>query len=251
MMLRHFLTLTILSIVSFAGAQSSTAAEADFSGVSLVKGDDGLVYLTIRSKEAVGGLQFEVDYDADKVDVGVPTLSTRNSHFSLKTRKGAASLKVMAFAMEGGRLDLDEPVLMIPLSAKGDYEGSVSLNVKDFVLSRPDGNKINLRVSAGKIYVVPSLPASFTLNQNFPNPFNEETIIRFDLPEPAIVDLIIYDINGQRVRAIERGGVLPAGFHAKRWDGLDESGNPVPSGEYVCSVKVGVNYHAMKMVLLR
>ena len=247
MILRHLFILSILTTTILAGEQ----AEAVFSEVSLTKGDNGLIYLTVKSDEAIAGLQFEVGYDPEVLEIGVPSLSTSNRDFSLKTKKDSESLKVVAFSMEGKTLDLEDPVLMIPLSSKGDYEGSVSLNVKDFILSRPDGNKINLRVSAGQIYLVPSLPRTFTLNQNFPNPFNNQTVIKFDLPESALVDIIIYDITGECIRALEERSVLPAGFHAMRWDGLDDAGSPAPSGAYVCSMKVGVNYHAMKMVLLR
>ncbi|MEE2876634.1 MAG: FlgD immunoglobulin-like domain containing protein [Candidatus Neomarinimicrobiota bacterium] len=241
----------ILPVLFIAGFVSAEETEVVFSDVSLVKGSDDLIYLSVQSEEAISGMQFEVVFDPSAIEVGVPTLSTRNNAFSLKTKRDSVSLKVVAFSLEGETLDLDDPVLMIPLSAKGDYEGKLLLDVKDFILSRPDGNKINLRVSAGQIYVVPSAPSTFTLNQNFPNPFNEQTVIRFDLPESALVNLIIYNIEGKRVRILENQSVLPAGYHAKPWDGLDDDGLPVSSGEYVCSMKVGINYHAMKMVLLR
>ena len=240
----------ILPVLFIAGFVSAEETEVVFSDVSLVKGSEDLIYLSVRSEEAIAGLQFEVGFDPSAIEMGVPTLSTRNHVFSLKTKRDSASLKVIAFSM-GETLDLDEPVLMIPLSAKDDYEGTLSLDVKNFILSRPDGKKVSLRVSAGQIYVVPSVPSRFTLNQNFPNPFNEQTVIKFDLPESALVTLVIYNIEGKRIRTLEDRSVLPAGYHAKPWDGLDENGDPVSSGEYVCSMKVGINYHAMKMVLLR
>ena len=247
MIVRRILTLLFIA----TGCIYAEETEVVFSEVSLEKGSDDLIYLSVRSEEAIAGLQFEVAFDPSAIEMGVPTLSTRNHVFSLKTKRDSASLKVMAFSMEGETLDLDEPVLMIPLSAKGDYEGTLSLDVKNFILSRPDGKKVSLRVSAGQIYVVPSVPSRFTLNQNFPNPFNEQTVIKFDLPESALVTLVIYNIEGKRIRTLEDHSVLPAGYHAKPWDGLDDNGDPVSSGEYVCSMKVGINYHAMKMVLLR
>ena len=247
MFIRHVLPLFFIT-TGFVFAEET---EVIFSEVSLVKGGDDQIYLSVQSEEAIAGLQFEVAFDPSVIEVGVPTLSIQNHTFSLKAKRDSASLKVMAFSMEGETLDLEEPVLMIPLSAKGNYEGKLSLDVKNFILSRPDGKKVSLRVSAGQIYVVPSVPSRFTLNQNYPNPFNEQTVIRFDLPESALVSLIIYNTQGKRVRTLEDHSVLPAGYHAKPWDGLDDNGKPVSSGEYVCSMKVGINYHAMKMVLLR
>jgi hypothetical protein len=226
-------------------------AEASFSEVSLIKGEDDLIYLTLKSKEEIAGLQFEFSFDSEVFEIGNPILSTKNNGFSIKTNKDSSSLKVMAFSMEGQTLDLNDPVMMIPLSSKGNSKGEFSIDIKDFILSKPNGNKISLRVSAGQIYVLPSIPSKFTLNQNFPNPFNEKTIIKFDLPEPALVDLIIYDIDGRQIRSLNQKTVLEDGFHSKSWDGLDDNGIKVSSGEYVCSLKVGVNFHAMKMVLLR
>ena len=226
-------------------------AEASFSEVSLIKGEDDLIYLTVKSKEEIAGLQFEISFDSEVFEIGNPILSTKNNGFSIKTNKDYSSLKVMAFSMAGQTLNLNDPVMMIPLSSKGNSKGEFSIDIKDFILSKPNGNKISLRVSAGQIYVLPSIPSKFTLNQNFPNPFNEKTIIKFDLPESALVDLIIYDIDGRQIRSLNQKTVLEAGFHSKSWDGLDDNGIKVSSGEYVCSLKVGINFHAMKMVLLR
>ena len=134
MILRHILILTMLSI----GTLAREEAEVVFSEVSLTKGDDDLIYLTINSDEAIAGLQFEVSYDPEVLEIGVPSLTTRNRNFSLKIKKDSASFKVVAFSMEGKAFNLEDPVLKIPQSSKGDYEGSISLDVKDFILSRPD-----------------------------------------------------------------------------------------------------------------
>ena len=97
MILRHILILTMLSIGTLAGEE----AEVVFSEVSLTKGDDDLIYLTINSDESIAGLQFEVSYDPEMLEIGVPSLTTRNMDFSLKIKKDSASFKVVAFSMEG------------------------------------------------------------------------------------------------------------------------------------------------------
>lgn len=126
----------------------------------------------------------------------------------------------------------------------------MDLIVKDFVASTPEGRQIRVKVAGGTIHVLPPLPDRFQLSQNFPNPFNQETVIKFDLPEDAVIHLAAYTVLGEKVRVL-KDGVLEAGYHQVRWDGRDESGDPVSPGEYVCSLKVGANYHTMKMVLLR
>ncbi|MFQ6674517.1 MAG: FlgD immunoglobulin-like domain containing protein [Fidelibacterota bacterium] len=221
-----------------------------FSDVSITRDEDGSVLMTIYSPEHLSGIQFDLEVDPHKLLLGKPEFSPGNRNFSLYTSGDSATMKVVALSLEGEELDLSEPVLRIPLSAADEFEGTVDLIVKDFVASTPTGTKVSLRVSGGRIHIMPSVPRAFRLVQNFPNPFNALTVIKFDLPEDAVVYLAAYNVLGEEIRVLKTG-VLPAGFHTVTWDGKDDSGQPVSSGEYVCSLKVGANYHTMKMVLLR
>lgn len=234
----------------FLQAQDNSQTRAIFSETSLTSKHDGTVYLTIDSPEQIGGIQFSLEYDTNKLFLGKPVISENNQHFTVYSGMDSNKVKIVAFSLEGRELDLSSPVLMIPLSAKGEYLGSTELMVKDFILSSPSGNKINLKISAGEIFILPELPKKFKLTQNYPNPFNSATIIKYDLPEDAIIKLTIYNVLGQKIRILE-DSIMAAGFHTAVWDGKDENGKPVTSGEYIFSLKVGVNTHSMKMVLLR
>ncbi len=68
-----------------------------------------------------------------------------------------------------------------------------------------------------------------TLKQNVPNPFNPTTSIAFELEQPGMVDLRVYNVAGQEVRTLVTKS-LPAGSHLVEWDGKDALGNQVPSG---------------------
>ena len=75
------------------------------------------------------------------------------------------------------------------------------------------------------------VPGMFTLNQNFPNPFNPETVISFSLDKPADVTLSVYDILGRTVTTLYQG-YLATGQHQFRWNGTDGNGQGVASGVY-------------------
>lgn len=94
------------------------------------------------------------------------------------------------------------------------------------------------------------VPAAFTLNQNFPNPFNPSTTIRFTLDHRAPVTIRIYSIEGKLVRTLTQKE-LEAGTHEVNWDAKDDSGFPLPSGVYTYSLGTGLNLEARKMVLIR
>jgi hypothetical protein len=94
------------------------------------------------------------------------------------------------------------------------------------------------------------LPSTYALNQNFPNPFNPTTTIRFALPTSASVRINIYNVAGQLVRT----GVnepYAAGFHQYVWNGTDNNGNRVASGVYFYEMKAGGFREVKKMVMLK
>lgn len=93
-------------------------------------------------------------------------------------------------------------------------------------------------------------PADFELLQNFPNPFNPETQIKFYLSKAGQVELAIYNLTGERLRHLI-SAALPAGWHAVTWDGKDENGNGLPSGVYWYRLRNGVAEQSKTMLLLR
>ncbi len=105
----------------------------------------------------------------------------------------------------------------------------------------------------GRILSVPnegSLPISAHLHQNFPNPFNASTLIRFELPREETISLIIYDMLGKEViRLIE--DVKMNGIIEKQWDGRNALGYPVSSGFYISSLKTENRVISRKMTLLK
>ena len=80
-----------------------------------------------------------------------------------------------------------------------------------------------------------SIPESFTLYQNNPNPFNMATTISYDVPTTengsVQLKLAIYNTQGQLVRVIENRQ-RTAGHYSVNWDGRNEKGQYVSSGVY-------------------
>ncbi|PWB74286.1 hypothetical protein C3F09_04125 [candidate division GN15 bacterium] len=95
-----------------------------------------------------------------------------------------------------------------------------------------------------------SLPASFALDQNFPNPFNPTTTISFTLPTASQVTLEIYNLLGQKVRTLV-DAPMTAGNHSVMWNATDQSGRSVSSGVYFYRLVAGEQTASRKMVLLK
>jgi hypothetical protein len=98
--------------------------------------------------------------------------------------------------------------------------------------------------------VLPEIPNRFNLSQNFPNPFNPTTQIKFDLPKAATVELSVYDILGREVRRLvnER---YNAGSYTVTWDGRNNRGSQVATGMYVYRLRAGSFVSTKKMLMLK
>ncbi|MSR83234.1 MAG: T9SS type A sorting domain-containing protein, partial [Candidatus Latescibacteria bacterium] len=95
------------------------------------------------------------------------------------------------------------------------------------------------------------LPTANELKQNFPNPFNPETTITFDLKANTVVELSIYDMTGQHIRTLVNGQALSAGNYSYHWNGFDDSGAKVGSGIYLYHLQSGEFTSVKKMTLLK
>ena len=93
------------------------------------------------------------------------------------------------------------------------------------------------------------LPASFDLYQNFPNPFNGATTIKYALPEASEVIITIYNMLGQRIATLEQAQ-REAGYHNLIWDGRGHAGTPIASGAYFVRMQAGSFSKTNKMVVV-
>ena len=93
-------------------------------------------------------------------------------------------------------------------------------------------------------------PDRYALEQNFPNPFNPSTTIRYRLPERAEVELAIFNLVGQRVVTLVEEG-REAGTYTVGWDGRDVSGEHLGTGVYLYRLRAGRQAQTRKLLLLR
>lgn len=95
-----------------------------------------------------------------------------------------------------------------------------------------------------------NLSRMFQLDQNFPNPFNPNTVIGYTLSADGLITLKIYDILGRRVRTLLEERQY-AGRYTVSWDGHDEAGQPVGSGLYIYRLQIGSASLSRKMLLIQ
>ena len=94
-----------------------------------------------------------------------------------------------------------------------------------------------------------SLP--YALHEAYPNPFNPQTTISFDLPQRARASLRVYAVTGDLVRTLLNDGMARQGRNEFVWDGRDDAGRRISSGVYFYSLQVGEFAATRRMVLLK
>ena len=140
-----------------------------------------------------------------------------------------------------------------------DYETKTSYSVKITVFDGDvnygfDHITVTIDVTDEVAAAPPLTPENTALLNNFPNPFNPETWIPYQLAEPAEVTLTIYNVRGVVVRRLALGH-QPAGVYTSRnraihWDGRNGVGEKVASGLYFYTLTAG-DYAATRKLLIR
>lgn len=94
------------------------------------------------------------------------------------------------------------------------------------------------------------LPDTYALMENYPNPFNPKTVIRYSLPEDSQVKIVIFNLLGEKVRTLV-DDMQSAGLKSVLWDAKDDNGRQVVSGVYFYRMITPEFTKTRKLLLLR
>ena len=122
----------------------------------------------------------------------------------------------------------------------------------------PDGKyRVRIRLTKQQLgrYLEGAVPTITQLLPNYPNPFNPETWIPYQLADNAEVQVSIYEISGKMVRQLNIGH-QKAGYYVEKeravyWDGRSDTGEPVSSGLYFYQLRTGEFTATKRMVILK
>ena len=128
-------------------------------------------------------------------------------------------------------------ILLNNVDNKGTRKLKLIIGTEEFVEDHKQENKI--------------LPEKFVLEQNFPNPFNPTTTIRYVIPSEQAVTIKIYNILGEEIIALFESSKKTAGFHTVNWNGTNKLGHIMPSGIYLYSLETKSFKTMKKMILMK
>jgi hypothetical protein len=213
------------------------------------------VDVSLANLEALQGYGFDVVYDSDKFEF-VESAAAEDD--LLKSAGGETPLffeyaepgrvTVANAIVNGGSVSGGGAVATLTFKVLREFEDNARFEVADGLVVDPS-DLTNQVVVLGALDIQ-STPTEFSLLQNFPNPFNPETTIKYNLAEGADVHLRIYNIVGQVIRTLvaERQS---AGRYQVRWEGTDDRGMTVSSGIYFYQISAGKFQDVKRLMLLK
>jgi len=117
-------------------------------------------------------------------------------------------------------------------------------------LNWPTPATSNLISTGVSVAATDALPEHFSLEPNYPNPFNSSTVISFALPTRGDVELAIFNLVGQKVAVLAAGEYLP-GAYQLHWGGRSNAGDELATGVYLYRLQAGSKVQTRRLLLLR
>jgi hypothetical protein len=222
-------------------ARTTTNADTDFIGAS---GLEGFPLLWVDPEKATVGGLFSMDILLPPFDETYPIYTYVSSDSSGSQYHGLP-VGLASNSSSYGLVITDFPAFFMEESS-AKYLASTVMELF--------GESVGIEGEE-----LEKVPFTYTLSQNFPNPFNPSTTITFDIPESEkdaaegdriLAALSIFDVRGRLVRVLLDEELTP-GRYRVTWDGKNENGSEVSSGIYFYRITAGSFSSTRKMALIK
>jgi hypothetical protein len=232
-----------------AGRNSEASLYLEASAALPRVGEEMAIEVELADFVGVKGYGFTVNYDAETLEF--VKLTSESSVLGetelaqpriISKTEGTVSVAAYGQTVDKGELDMS----LIFRSTAEIEDGRLYFSEGEL----RDGNfAVNQVARLGEVQIQ-TRPEAFALANNYPNPFNPETTIKYALPDPVDVRLEIYNMLGQQVRTLV-AEPQNAGRYTVKWDATNESGHSLSTGIYFYRLVAGEFHKVEKMLLLK
>ena len=210
-------------------------------------GEDFVLDVRVADFAAIKGYGLQVQYEADKLEF-VQVLTD-------EPMGGSALATPQVLADEAG---------VLTVVAHGDVvsEGELALSlvfrptteIENTIVEIADNQTYDSEFGFNRLALpapvqLQTRPEAFALANNYPNPFNPATTIKYALPQAADVELTVYNVVGQVVRTLVAEH-QSAGRYVVEWDATNDNGHSLSSGMYFYRLEAGGEFREVKKMLL-
>jgi len=199
------------------------------------------ITVSIDKPAEINGFQFDIEYDASALEFVEDSV---NGLVGLNLTKENDGQITVASMFIGEEFSGD-----VILGFKSNDLGSdIEFDIVKAMVSDLDGIVAESSNLAQYTYKAP--PAVYSLSKNYPNPFNPTTTIDYSIPEAGNVELVIFNIAGQKVRTLVNH-TQDAAYYKVVWDSRNDSGETLASGLYFYRIVSGDFSKIEKMTLIK
>ena len=231
----------------FAGLNADARMYLDARTAMPIVGEDFVLDVRVADFAAIKGYGLQVQYEADKLEF-VQVLTD-------EPLGGSAFATPQVLADEAG---------VLTVVAYGDVvsDGEVALSlvfrptteIENTLIEIADNQTYDSEFGFNRLALpapvqLQTRPEAFALANNYPNPFNPATTIKYALPQAADVELTVYNVIGQPVRTLVAEH-QNAGRYVVEWDATNDSGHSLSSGMYFYRLQAGGEFLETKKMLL-
>jgi hypothetical protein len=229
--------------------------------IEALAGETVTVPILVGQRTDIHAAEFSLSYDPNALTVlGVAPGDSAALMAANTQEVGKIKLAMIA---AGGLVGKNGELVKLQFKLQRAHKNESAVSLASFNLFDVQAKAIQARVETEQLQAT-SLPQSYSLLQNYPNPFwseakssarsgvNPETTIRYQLSKESSVKLQIYNLRGQWVRTLV-DAKMKAGEVSTTWDGKDAAGNLVPRGIYFYRLQVngGEWTSSRKMIVIR
>jgi hypothetical protein len=242
-------------VIQTPGVNENAEFSLSLGSDRVLAGQTVTVNVSLAKVDALMGYGFTLNYDTNKFEF---VNAAPASQDLMKSTGGETPLfhswnengkvSIANAVIDGSSISGGGEIVSLTFKVLNEFEDQARFEIAEGLVFDPK-QLSNPAVVAG-VLDLQSTPTEFALLQNFPNPFNPETTIAYNLAETGDVSLQIYNVVGQVVRTLvaERQS---AGRYQVRWNGADDRGVPVSSGIYFYKIMTGKNQDVRKLMLLK
>jgi len=243
-------------VIRRPGLNDNVELSLKLTSEKVLVGQTVTLNVAVDNAASLQGFGFDLSYDTDKFEFVEATpaqedlLKTGGAETPvfLKQEKTLGEITVANAVVDGSPITGAGDVVSLTFRVLTEFEDNARFEIANGVVF--DGSQLANPVVALGSLSVESTPTEFALLQNFPNPFNPETTIKYNVAEGANVSLRIYNVVGQVVRTLV-AEQQNAGRYTVRWNGADDRGVSVSSGIYFYQISAGDFSDVKKLMLLK
>lgn len=249
--LKYSLTTILGLSLAIAGQAKLSSNNANLTPETATSNE---IKLAVESDVDIYGVQFDINYNPSELQLTENAIVSMVPGINLYSKiKDNGIARVLMFSMDGEKIldvnsgNITDLVDINFTPAKQFYETSI-VDLTDVTLAGKAGEEVSVTTSSFEVTF--ATPQKTSLAKNYPNPFNPSTNIEYQIANPGIVSIMIYDLKGALVITLVNEH-REANYYNIVWNGLNSNGQSVASGRYIVKMTAPGFSDTITMTLLK